>query len=142
MGHASIISKGIAQHSKSKKIICLDGDGALLMHLGALPMIGEDCPKNFVHILLNNGVHGSVGNQKTMGFNIDFCKIALASGYDDALLVDNKKDLEEKIEINFKRKKCVFIEVRININVRNNLGRPKSSPTENKNKFIELLSMK
>tara|TARA_S200000501_G_C20817598_1_gene741325 strand:- start:445 stop:1560 length:1116 start_codon:yes stop_codon:yes gene_type:complete len=142
MGHASSIGFGIAQNIHDKKILCLDGDGSALMHLGSLTTIGINKPKNYVHIMLNNGVHGSVGNQKTLGFEIDFLKIAKACGYEKVLKVTNAKKLISAIDSIFMENKCSFLEIRLNTNYRKEIGRPKETPNENKEKFINFLNMK
>ena len=84
MGHASAIALGIAQGSASSRVVCLDGDGAMAMHLGSLPMIGRARPANLGHILLNNGVHESVGGQPSVLGVARVVEIALASGYRSA----------------------------------------------------------
>lgn len=81
MGHASSIAMGLALAKPSKSVICLDGDGAFIMHMGAAAQIGPRVLPNFKHILLNNGAHDSVGGQPTVGANIDFAEIARACGY-------------------------------------------------------------
>ena len=84
MGHASAIALGIAQGSASSRVVCLDGDGAMAMHLGSLPMIGRAGLPNLGHILLNNGVHESVGGQPSVLGAARVVDIALASGYRSA----------------------------------------------------------
>ncbi len=81
MGHASHIALGVARAQPKKQVYCLDGDGALLMHMGALATIGSVGPTNFKHLLINNGAHESVGSQPTAGFDVDFPAIAKACGY-------------------------------------------------------------
>ena len=81
MGCASSISLGIALISKQNRVITLDGDGAVLMRMGALATIGYYRPKNFLHILLNNELHESTGGQSTVSHSVDFANIALSCGY-------------------------------------------------------------
>src|SRR6056297_3030366 len=93
MGHSSQIALGIAISKPSKKVICLDGDGAMLMHMGGLAIVGHAAPKNFIHIVINNGAHESVGGQPTAGFNIDTTSIPKACGYKSATAVSTAGDL-------------------------------------------------
>ena len=81
MGHASQIALGIALAQPDRQVFCLDGDGAVIMHMGALAIIGSQKPANFKHIVFNNGAHDSVGGQPTVGFEINIRQIAVACGY-------------------------------------------------------------
>ncbi|MFN8429644.1 MAG: phosphonopyruvate decarboxylase [Spirosomataceae bacterium] len=138
MGHCSQISLGVSLFTQ-KLVFCFDGDGAAIMHLGSFTIIGQNANSNFVHILFNNGAHDSVGGQPTVGLNIDFCKIALASGYKSAISLNSS----EKIETLFKNIKKldgpIFIEVIVKKGSRSNLGRPTGSPFDNKEQFIKKL---
>ena len=93
MGHASQISLGIALAKPERRVWCFDGDGAVIMHMGSMAIIGTKAPKNFVHIVFNNGAHDSVGGQPTAGLKIDLPAIAKASGYLHSFSVDNKEVL-------------------------------------------------
>ena len=81
MGHTSSIALGVALGAKDKRVICLDGDGSLLMHLGSLPIIGSISPNNFIHILLNNSAHESVGGQPTVAKDVNFKELSKSCGY-------------------------------------------------------------
>ena len=142
MGHASQISAGIAIKNKKGKVICLDGDGSIIMHLGSLSTIGTTSNLNLTHFILNNGVHGSVGNQSTTGFKIDFLKIADACGYDYIYRCENLMKLKSVLKKISKQKGKIFIEIRLNTNFRSNLGRPNKKPIENKFEFIKYLKAK
>ena len=142
MGHASQISAGIAVKNKQRKVICLDGDGSLIMHLGSLSTIGTTSNLNLTHFVLNNGVHGSVGDQPTVGFKIDFLKIADACGYDYIYKCENLRKLQSVLKKISKLKGKIFIEIRLNKNFRTNLGRPDKTPIDNKLDFINYLSRK
>ena len=109
MGHAISIASGIA-FSKKSKVVCLDGDGAVLMHLGSLTNSSKN--KNLIHILFNNNCHDSVGGQKTSGENIDFCELAKKIGYKVSLRAKIKQDIQKKIKIGLKSKDSVFIEIK------------------------------
>ncbi len=142
MGHASQISTGIAIKNKKKKVICLDGDGSLIMHLGSMSTIGTTSNINLTHFVLNNGVHGSVGNQLTAGLNIDLLKIADACGYDYIYKCENLTELISVIKKTSKLKGKLFIEIRLNTDFRNDLGRPLNKPIENKLEFVKHLKTK
>ena len=111
MGHASQIALGIAITNKQRRIVCIDGDGAAIMHMGGMTSIGSKKLRNYKHILINNGVHGSVGGQKTTGFDIDFKKIALGCGYDFAKSCYKKNDISKKIKEFLNVKKSSFLEI-------------------------------
>ncbi|HKL86251.1 MAG TPA: phosphonopyruvate decarboxylase [Treponemataceae bacterium] len=137
MGHASQIALGIALEKKDRTIICIDGDGATLMQMGGLAIIGSKRPKNYVHIVLNNGAHDSVGGQPTVALSIDLAQAARACGYAATVSVTTKKELD--IELRKEVSGPRFIEVRVSKGAREDLGRPKESPQENKKAFMQFL---
>lgn len=141
MGHASQIALGIALSRPHKSIFCIDGDGAAIMHLGALTTIGTQKPKNMVHFVLNNAAHDSVGGQPTTGRKIDLCAIARACGYTQTASVATPDELIAAMyECTKKTSDGVFFfEVIVSKGARADLGRPKSSPIENKKAFMEYL---
>ncbi|MDR2446161.1 MAG: phosphonopyruvate decarboxylase [Treponema sp.] len=135
MGHASSMALSIALQKPELNVTCLDGDGALLMHMGVLAAIGARKPRNLRHIALNNAAHDSVGGQPTIAADIDLPVVARACGYEHARRVSAKTELREALA----RKNMdapSFIEVRIKKGARNDLGRPKTSPIENKTAFM------
>ena len=137
MGHTSSIALGVALGNPSKRILCFDGDGSVLMHLGALPIIGSLKPKNFIHVLLNNAAHESVGGQPTVGNKVDFAAIALASGYCDYRLATDKDSLKLFWQELSEQDGPVLLEVLINKESRDDLGRPTTTPQQNKLAFME-----
>lgn len=139
MGHALSISLGVALANPNKSVYCLDGDGALLMHMGGLGIVGDLSPKNLRHLVINNGSHESVGGQPTVGFNIDMQQIAIACGYKLALRADNKKDLINNLERLINSEELSFLEIKTNKGVRANLGRPTTSPIENKELLMKYI---
>ena len=140
MGHASQISLGISLAKPERLICCFDGDGAAIMHMGSFAIIGQSRAKNLVHIVFNNAAHDSVGGQPTVGMSINFCSIAIACGYSSAASVDNKTDLKKEI-INMQSMDGPnFIEVLIKKGNRSDLGRPTTSPLENKNEIMNFLN--
>jgi phosphonopyruvate decarboxylase len=134
MGHASSIALGVALQKPELPVICLDGDGAVLMHMGTLAIIGVKKPRNLRHIVLNNGAHDSVGGQSTIALDIDLPGIARACGYVNVYLARTAVELRAALEANYDA--LTFIEVRVRKGARNDLGRPKSTPLENK---VELM---
>ncbi len=142
MGHSSSIALGIALQKRDKKIWCIDGDGATLMHMGAMAVIGENGPKNLVHIVINNSSHETVGGMPTVADSVDFVKIALACGYKTTVCVENFDALDNALEMARNTNELAFIEVKCSIESRQNLGRPTTSPKENKQNFIKNLAIK
>ncbi|NLP48504.1 MAG: phosphonopyruvate decarboxylase [Clostridiales bacterium] len=139
MGHSSAIALGIALNKPNTKIWCIDGDGAALMHMGSLALIGSKSPKNFVHVLINNGAHESVGGQPTVGETIDFCKIAKACAYKHVFKLESKDELKKILEEIKDKEGPFFIELKAAIGSRENLGRPTTTPLENKEAFMAYL---
>lgn len=137
MGHASQIALGISQAQPDTQVVCLDGDGAAIMHLGGMTNIGTTNKGNFLHIVLNNGAHDSVGGQPTAAHQISLTGIARACGYDAVV-----GPLEHSMEIQTQIRNLMsvagqrFLEVKVLSGSRGNLGRPKESPFENKRQFI------
>ena len=139
MGHSSTIALGIAFNKPKTKIWCIDGDGAVLMHMGAMGIIGANSPNNYIHILINNGSHESVGGMPTVALNMDFVQIAKACGYKYVVSVDNFEDLDKAlIEVKNRNELC-FLEIKCSIGARDNLGRPTTTPKENKEGFVQYL---
>ena len=139
MGHASQIALGIALSNKDKDLYCIDGDGALLMHLGGLAIIGNTEAKNFRHILINNGAHDSVGGQDTVGLKIDTLAIAKACGYKQCYSCSSKEELLNLSEKVTKVEGPVLLEIKVKKGARKDLGRPTTTPIENKEAFMEFL---
>ncbi|MDR1149118.1 MAG: phosphonopyruvate decarboxylase [Spirochaetaceae bacterium] len=132
MGHASQIALGIALQKPQLPVTILDGDGAVLMHLGGMATLGAEKPDNIRHIVLNNGAHDSVGGQPTIADAgpIDLCGIARSCGYEQVFCVRTKDEL--KRVLNDGKNGLTFIEIKVKKGVRNDLGRPQSTPEENK----------
>ncbi len=139
MGHSSAIALGIALQKKERRVFCLDGDGAMLMHTGTLANIGTLAPNNFFHILFNNGAHESVGGQPTAGFEVEFTEVASAYQYKSVISVDTQKDLSEVLSHLKDITGPLLIEIKVGINSREDLGRPNISPLDNKTNFVKNL---
>lgn len=140
MGHSSSIALGVAANKPTAKIWCIDGDGAALMHMGSMAVIGADSPENMVHVIINNGAHETVGGMPTVAGGIDLTGIAVACGYPYAVCVDNFEDLDRELAEAKKRKCLSLIEVKSAIGAREDLGRPKSTAINNKQKFMEYIA--
>ena len=139
MGHSSSIALGIALNKSSRKIWCIDGDGAVLMHMGALAVIGATAPSNMVHIVINNGAHETVGGMPTVMSMVDLSSIAQACGYVHVAKVASFERLDRELEKAKNRKQLGFIEVACSIGARSDLGRPTTTAIENKNSFMDFL---
>lgn len=136
MGHASMVAAGIAKNKPEKKIFCIEGDGSVLMHLGALATIGNLHPKNFYHIVFNNAAHDSVGGLPTTAKDAVLADIAKTCGYNQSLTVDTKKGLEESLFMIQRASGPSLLEIKIRRGARSNLGRPKLQPIDNKKLFM------
>jgi len=141
MGHSSSIALGMAINKPEQRIWCIDGDGAVLMHMGSLAVIGANKPKNLIHVVINNGAHETVGGMPTVAGDIDLVGIAKACGYPNAVCADSFKDLDRELEEAKKRNELSLIEVKCSIGAREDLGRPTTSALENKQNFMEYLRM-
>jgi phosphonopyruvate decarboxylase len=139
MGHSSAIAMGIAISKPNKKVWCIDGDGAALMHMGSMALIGAKSLQNFIHIVINNGAHESVGGQPTVAENINFRQIAFGCGYKDSFIANNIAELDIVLSKIEGEKGPFFIEVKSAIASREDLGRPTTTPIQNKQAFMEFL---
>jgi phosphonopyruvate decarboxylase len=140
MGHASQIALSIAIQKPDRKVYCLDGDGAAIMHMGGMATIGSIHPANLVHVVLNNGAHDSVGGQPTVGRKIDLCGIATSCGYENVYAVTSAAALEKALESANREHELAFIEIKVRKGARSDLGRPTSTPQENKKVLMEFLN--
>ena len=135
MGHTSSIALGVALAKPNQKVICLDGDGSLLMHMGSLAIMAAKSPRNLKYILLNNSSHESVGGQPTIASEINFKLLC------DALSIINYHQASQVEELDllwdsfYETNSFAFLELKISSGSRPDLGRPKSSPIENKENF-------
>lgn len=137
MGHTSMIALGLAKERKEQKVYCIDGDGSVLMHMGSLAFIAKQNPKNFVHIVLNNDAHESVGGMPTAAVGINIASIADACGYTKVYSICELEELSDVLqEVKNKNELCL-IEVKVSLDSRKDLGRPKESAVENKKNFMK-----
>ena len=139
MGHSSSIALGVALNKPDTKIWCVDGDGAVLMHMGAMAVLGANAPKNLVHVVINNGAHETVGGMPTVASKLDLVAIAKACGYPNAVCVDSFEDLDKELEAAKVRNELSLIEVKCSIGARADLGRPTTTALENKENFMDYI---
>lgn len=139
MGHSSSIALGIALAKPERKVFCFDGDGAFIMHMGAISNIGNLAPRNYVHIVFNNGAHESVGGQPTLGYGINIPEIARSCGYNNVMSVASTDDILKSLASALCSDGPTLIEIKVSINSREDLGRPKTTPIENKEAFMKFL---
>ena len=139
MGHASQIALAIAMQKPDRNVYCIDGDGASIMQMGGMATIGSRKPVNYVHFVLNNGAHDSVGGQPTVGRQVDFCEIAEGCGYENVVKVTTPEELDAVLDDAETKEKLTFVEVLVRKGARKDLGRPKSTPVENKIALMKFL---
>ena len=140
MGHASQIALGIAMAQPERRVWCFDGDGAAIMHMGSMAIVASKEPKNYVHVVFNNGAHDSVGGQPTVGLKINLPLVAEACGYFHIFSVSTMDELKEILEeINSDNKGPVFLEVKVKKGNRKDLGRPTTTPIQNKEALMAFL---
>ena len=139
MGHSSSIALGVAINKPDTKVWCIDGDGAMLMHLGAAAVIGANAPHNLVHIVINNGAHETVGGMPTVASSMDIVAAAKACGYPNAVCVDSFESLDDELKKAKSRNELSLIEVKCSIGARADLGRPTTTAIENKENFMRYL---
>ena len=140
MGHSSSIALGVAINKPDKRVWCIDGDGAVLMHMGAMAVVGANAPENLIHVVINNGAHETVGGMPTVAAGIDLVAIAKACGYPNAVSVDSFEALDRELEAAKSRHQLSLIEVKCSIGARDDLGRPTTTALENKVNFMKFLA--
>lgn len=140
MGHTASIALGVAKGAPDRRVVCIDGDGSVLMHMGAMAIIGQEKPRNLIHILLNNGAHESVGGQPTVGDRIDFEGVAKACGYEAYRSAGTPEDIGRLWPEVAGAPGPTLFEIRIATGSRGDLGRPTSTPEQNKQSFMSKAS--
>jgi phosphonopyruvate decarboxylase len=141
MGHANQIALGLALNTSNKRIVCLDGDGATIMHLGSLAIVGSLQPKNLVHIVLNNGAHDSVGGQNTVALDFSLEDLAKTLSYKHVFVAESESELNGVLGRLESLDGPIFLEIKVKKGFRSEIGRPKSSPKDNKIKFMSKLGL-
>lgn len=140
MGHASQIALGIALEKIDRRVWCFDGDGATIMHMGSMAIVASKSPSNYVHVIFNNGAHDSVGGQPTVGLRIDIPAIAKAVGYRAAYSVDTAEGLADALQSLSEADGPVLLEVKVKKGNRKDLGRPTTTPVQNKEALMSFLN--
>ena len=140
MGHSSSIALGVALNKSDTRIWCIDGDGAVLMHMGSLALLGANKPKNMIHVIINNEAHETVGGMPTVAGTVDFVGVAKACGYPNAVLVDSFEKLDSELQEAKERNELSLIVVKSSIGARDDLGRPTTTALENKQNFMEYIN--
>lgn len=139
MGHASQIALGIALEKSNHKIYCFDGDGATIMHMGSMAIIGSKHPENYIHIIFNNGAHDSVGGQPTVGLQINIPEIAKALNYKKVFSIKDRMSLKEVLNKINNEKGPIMLEIQVKKGNRKDLGRPTTTPIQNKESLMKFL---
>lgn len=140
MGHANQIALGIAISKPNRNVICLDGDGAVLMHMGSLALNASINTPNYKHIVFNNRVHDSVGGQPTASPDIDISELGKVLGYSYVDSVSEKNEIVASVKTLLTNDKNGLLEIKINKGVRPDLTRPATTPIQNKIDFIQFLN--
>ena len=140
MGHASQIALGIALAQPERRVWCFDGDGAAIMHMGSMAIVADKSPENYVHVVFNNGAHDSVGGQPTVGLKINLPAVAKAVGYKAVYSVNSREGLNSVLA----DVKClngpILLEIKVKKGNRKDLGRPTTTPIQNKESLMHFLS--
>lgn len=143
MGHASQIALGIALEKPNKKIWCFDGDGASIMHMGSMAVVASLAPNNYIHVVFNNGAHDSVGGQPTVGLQIDLPGVAKSVGYKKTFSVSTKEELGKALLSLTSQLPSsegpILLEVKVRKGNRKDLGRPTTTPIQNKEALMAFL---
>ena len=139
MGHASQIALGIALAQPHRRVFCFDGDGAAIMHMGGMAIVGARKPKNYVHVVFNNGAHDSVGGQPTVGHEIELTQVASAVGYRAVMKAETAEQLADALQRVGDSEGPLFLEVRVARGNRKDLGRPTTTPVENKEALMAFM---
>ena len=139
MGHVSQIALGIALNRPERNVYCFDGDGAAIMHMGGMGIVASMLPGNFYHIVFNNGAHDSVGGQPTIGFGIDLPKIAAGCGYKTVMSVATRSELDAILPTLTTLPAPLLLEIKVKKGSRDDLGRPTTTPVENKEALMSFL---
>ena len=141
MGHSSSIALGVAIQKPGTRVWCVDGDGAMLMHMGSMAVLGSQAPANMIHIVINNQAHETVGGMPTVAGSMSPAGVAKACGYPHAVCVSTAADFCQALEDAKARHELSFIEVMSSIGARDDLGRPTTTAAENKYNFMSKLTV-
>ena len=137
MGHSNQTALGISLRKPDRQVLCLDGDGSVLMHTGGLAIVGQMAPANFKHVVLNNEAHDSVGGQPTASSNVDFAGLARATGYRYVARASERHEVQNAVRQMMQEEGPCFLEVRVKKGARKDLGRPTNTPLANRNDLMK-----
>ncbi|MBQ9252719.1 MAG: phosphonopyruvate decarboxylase [Clostridia bacterium] len=140
MGHASMIALQIAREKPERRVWCLDGDGAAMMHLGALPLIGEKAPGNLIHVVINNGAHETVGGMPVCSGGLNLTGLAKAAGYPRVFTAEGPESLREILTAVKEAQGPILLEIRCANGARADLGRPTTTPIQNRDALMAYLA--
>ncbi len=136
MGHASMIALGIAMEQPNRRIWCLDGDGAALMHLGAMAVLAQRKPRNLLHVVINNAAHETVGGMPVCEGAFDVSKAAAALGYRHVFRADTPDTLDAAVTAAMNAGELALVEVMCAVGARADLGRPTTTPVQNRDALM------
>ena len=139
MGHASMIALGIALEQPDRRVWCLDGDGAALMHLGAMAVLGQKKPANLIHVVINNAAHETVGGMPVCEGNLNLTGLAMSAGYRHVSRATNEMELYQAADAAMTAGELAFIEVMCTVGARDDLGRPTTTPQQNRDALMKFL---
>lgn len=139
MGHASMIALAIALEKPDRRVWCLDGDGAALMHLGTLPVIARRSPANMIHVVINNAAHETVGGMPVCEGALDVSAMAQAAGYPTILRADSPQTLADALKSAQGCGQLSLVEVMCANGARADLGRPTTTPQQNRDALMTFI---
>ena len=139
MGHASMIALGIALEQPDRRVWCLDGDGAALMHLGAMAVLGQKKPANLVHVVINNAAHETVGGMPVCEGALNLTGLAMSAGYRHVSRAANEMELYQAVDAAMTAGELAFIEVMCAVGARDDLGRPTTTPQQNRDALMKFI---
>ena len=139
MGHASMIALGIALEQPDRRVWCLDGDGAALMHLGAMAVLGQKKPANLVHVVINNAAHETVGGMPVCEGALNLTGLAMSAGYRHVSRAATEMELYQAVDAAMTAGELAFIEVMCAVGARDDLGRPTTTPQQNRDALMKFL---
>ena len=140
MGHASMIALGSALAQPERRFWCLDGDGAALMHLGAMAVLAQRKPDNLIHVVINNAAHETVGGMPVCEGALDVSAVARAVGYPKVCRAATAEALASAVREAMGAGCLTLIEVMCSVDSRADLGRPTTTPQENRDALMRFLS--
>ena len=136
MGHAAMIALGVALAKPERRVWCLDGDGAALMHLGSLGVIAQQAPRNLIHVIMNNGAHETVGGMPVGEGRMRFAPLAREAGYPAVFTADTLPGLQQALAAAQAQPTLCLVEMFCALGARADLGRPTTTPQENRDAFM------